>query len=224
MVGAGLTLAVLLLSGAPSDARMCFVSGTTIPTTEGYQQVALTAQALAGETGASLDIFDGTAEQRTEAMLELMRNDVSPILLFVEESEDPSAVSDCVRLHVRSPGGSEAPRVHLWHQGALFFDSGSSELTSVARTTVRFVMPHYQPGRTVISLIAHADLKGSAEANLRLSQARVRATIDALIRMGVRESDIEAVAKGESRPRRQTPDGVSEPLNRRVEIYTRVRP
>ena len=40
-----------------------------------------------------------------------------------------------------------------------------------------------------------------------------------LIREGVRTGEIEIFARGESEPLVQTPDGVREPRNRRVQIF-----
>jgi outer membrane protein OmpA-like peptidoglycan-associated protein len=56
---------------------------------------------------------------------------------------------------------------------------------------------------------------------MALSLRRANAVKNALVRAGVRESDISVVGLGESQPLVPTADGVREAQNRRVEIVIR---
>jgi OOP family OmpA-OmpF porin len=102
----------------------------------------------------------------------------------------------------------------------VFFDFNRSDITSDARQVITQAADNARKagGTSRITLTGHADRAGSAQYNLRLSQRRADAVKAELIRMGVPANDIATVAKGESDPLVQTPDGVREPRNRRVEI------
>ncbi len=70
-----------------------------------------------------------------------------------------------------------------------------------------------------LELMAHADRSGSDAHNDRLSQRRLQSVVEVLEKMGVAKERI-TVARfyGETQPKVQTPDGVREAANRRVEI------
>jgi OmpA-OmpF porin, OOP family len=73
-------------------------------------------------------------------------------------------------------------------------------------------------GEAQVSIAGHTDRKGSDQYNVGLSQ-RVAANVRAyLASRGIPDGVITTEAYGESRPLVDTPDGVSEPQNRRVEI------
>ena len=78
-------------------------------------------------------------------------------------------------------------------------------------------------GRTAsdISIIGHSDRAGSDEYNFQLSLRRARTVRDSLIANGIATNLMEVTSHGENDPIVKTPDGVSEPLNRRVEIMIR---
>lgn len=69
-----------------------------------------------------------------------------------------------------------------------------------------------------LSLAGHADRSGSDRYNQALSQRRANNVAAKLAAAGVGSDAISIKAYGESSPAVQTPDGVREPLNRRVEI------
>lgn len=72
-----------------------------------------------------------------------------------------------------------------------------------------------------ITVIGHTDRAGSDEANLVLSVKRAEAVRDILVAGGVSAQIIQVVGRGELEPAVVTEDGVTEPLNRRVEISVR---
>ena len=74
-----------------------------------------------------------------------------------------------------------------------------------------------------IGIIGHSDRAGSDEYNYQLSLSRARAltltaVYDIFVAKGIDPQLMEVTSHGENDPIVQTPDGVSEPLNRRVEI------
>lgn len=72
-----------------------------------------------------------------------------------------------------------------------------------------------------ISVIGHTDRVGSIEDNDQLSRLRAESVQRYIQSTGVRTSSIEAAGRGEREPLIETPDGVAEPRNRRVEIRVR---
>jgi len=73
-------------------------------------------------------------------------------------------------------------------------------------------------GWTSLSVSGHTDASGSTPYNARLSDRRAKNIAGLLVGAGVAASAITIESFGESRPAVPTPDGVREPLNRRVEI------
>ncbi len=65
----------------------------------------------------------------------------------------------------------------------------------------------------------HTDTVGSAASNQRLSERRAAAVRDHLVRrFGIAPGRLQAVGLGETQPAVPTPDGRSEPRNRRVQV------
>ena len=69
-----------------------------------------------------------------------------------------------------------------------------------------------------IKLGGHADLAGSDKYNMELSKRRNDSVLNVLVKNGAKDSMIEKVAYGEKMPVKATKDGVSEKLNRRVDV------
>ncbi len=72
-----------------------------------------------------------------------------------------------------------------------------------------------------ISIIGHSDRAGSDKYNYQLSLRRATSVFDTFVATGINPQRIEVTSHGENNPIVKTPDGVSEPLNRRVEIIIR---
>lgn len=69
-----------------------------------------------------------------------------------------------------------------------------------------------------ISATGHADRSGSEDYNMALSLRRADSVREALIAGGIDPNAITVAGRGESEPAVETPDGVKEQANRRVEI------
>ncbi|MGE4527687.1 MAG: OmpA family protein [Rhodospirillaceae bacterium] len=101
----------------------------------------------------------------------------------------------------------------------VFFDFDKATLTPEAQTILNKAAVAFKSGKKPrIDLTGHADRAGSETYNMKLSKRRADAVKAALVRLGVPAAEIGVAAKGESAPLVQTPDGVREPQNRRVEI------
>jgi outer membrane protein OmpA-like peptidoglycan-associated protein len=72
-----------------------------------------------------------------------------------------------------------------------------------------------------VLVVGHTDLVGSDPFNDALGQQRAETVRAALIRLGIPAEDVRATSRGKREPAVPTPDGVPEPLNRRVVIIVR---
>jgi outer membrane protein OmpA-like peptidoglycan-associated protein len=75
-------------------------------------------------------------------------------------------------------------------------------------------------GWKTLNVAGHADTSGSTAYNQKLSEERAKNVADLLHNAGVPAEAMTVQAFGETRPAVPTPDGVREPLNRRVEVNT----
>jgi outer membrane protein OmpA-like peptidoglycan-associated protein len=101
----------------------------------------------------------------------------------------------------------------------VFFDFDKSNLRSDAQKIVGDAAAYAKANKkTRIVTTGHADTSGTAAYNLALSERRAKAVKAELARLGIPESEVAVVFKGESSPMVATGDGVKEPQNRRVEI------
>ncbi|MBZ5562879.1 MAG: OmpA family protein [Acidobacteriia bacterium] len=74
---------------------------------------------------------------------------------------------------------------------------------------------------TDIEVIGHTDSTGTSESNLELGMRRAQAVAEVLRSMGMNTADMFVASHGENDPLVQTPKGVPEPKNRRVEVVVR---
>jgi len=101
----------------------------------------------------------------------------------------------------------------------VFFDFDKSNLRADAQKIVADAADYAKrTGKARISATGHADTSGTASYNLGLSERRAKAVKAELVKLGIPESEIVVLFKGESEPLVATGDGVKEPQNRRVEI------
>jgi OmpA-OmpF porin, OOP family len=104
-------------------------------------------------------------------------------------------------------------------QFTVYFDFDRSDLTAEgARVLQDAVATFRQTGAARIAVTGHTDLAGSQLYNMRLSKRRADTVRAALVRAGVPDGVISEAWRGKQQPAVQTPDGVREPRNRRVEI------
>jgi outer membrane protein OmpA-like peptidoglycan-associated protein len=113
-----------------------------------------------------------------------------------------------------APAPVQVPRTYL-----VFFDFDKADIRPEARRIIETAAANRKTANvTRLEVTGHADRSGSDRYNERLSMRRAEAVRAELVRLGVPANEIAIFAKGEREPLVQTPDGVREPQNRRVEI------
>jgi outer membrane protein OmpA-like peptidoglycan-associated protein len=104
----------------------------------------------------------------------------------------------------------------------MYFELDSDELTAVSKAAFEDARRRIAawPAAEVV-VIGHTDRAGSREYNDRLSRKRARTIANRLVSAGVSTDAIQVAGRGEHEPLIPTPDGATEPRNRRVEIKVR---
>lgn len=104
----------------------------------------------------------------------------------------------------------------------LYFEQGSSELTGQSRALLVDIIEEVaRRDHADVSVIGHTDRVSSETFNKGLALQRTRRVRDELIGQGVDAERLHARSHGENDPLVETPDGVAEPRNRRVEVIVR---
>jgi outer membrane protein OmpA-like peptidoglycan-associated protein len=107
----------------------------------------------------------------------------------------------------------------------VYFPLGKSTLSADASATIAQAAQEYQrTGQAKIAVRGHTDTSGSTERNQVLSERRAKAVSDALVSQGVPADAITQEALGETDLAVQTPKGVREAKNRRVQIIVEAAP
>jgi outer membrane protein OmpA-like peptidoglycan-associated protein len=147
----------------------------------------------------------------------------------VEERNQPKDEADCLTelnnsLAQLTPAAAPAPAPQPAAQAParpllVFFDWDKSDISQSARPTVDAIANTIKNTKPRHVLIAgHADRSGPDDYNMKLSKRRADTVAGDLARQGADRSTFQVEAYGETRPLVQTPDGVREPQNRRVEV------
>jgi len=133
----------------------------------------------------------------------------------------PAAAPAPAPVPVAAPAPTPAPKAipAAPKNFIVFFDFDKAQVTpEAARIISQAAAQSKTSGATRIDLTGHTDLAGADKYNQVLSLKRANAVKDQLVKLGVPADQIIVVAKGKTSPMVQTPDGVREPQNRRVEI------
>ena len=102
----------------------------------------------------------------------------------------------------------------------IFFDPNSTAITKDGGSVVDDVFNELADDTDyVIRLDGHTDRSGNAAFNKELSRRRAVAVQNSLTKRGLSKGKFNITAYGEEMPLIQTPDGVKEKANRRVEIF-----
>jgi len=125
---------------------------------------------------------------------------------------------------VPPPPPAPAPACTIQLPVKLYFDFDVDVPSPEARDVVSRVVQSMQTcGWSGLAVTGHADRSGSDAYNQKLSERRARNVVDLITAAGVAANAVTIDAKGESQPAVPTPDGVREPLNRRVEVTSTSR-
>ena len=104
----------------------------------------------------------------------------------------------------------------------LFFETGQNQITPesqrVLDQAIADIQRRVQPE---VSVIGHTDTMDGSEANFQLGFVRATEVSSFLLGRGVLPGIIEVRSHGEGDLAIPTPDNVSEPRNRRVEVFVR---
>lgn len=107
---------------------------------------------------------------------------------------------------------------------SIYFELAKSDITTESYPVLDKIVEYLLENNQVnFEISAHTDSRGSAQNNLKLSEARAKSVYDYLISKGVKQSQIVSKGFGETKPINKCKDGVkcSEEdysLNRRVEF------
>ena len=103
--------------------------------------------------------------------------------------------------------------------GDVLFSSGQAQLVEGGRASLAEVVDLLQtePSKK-IRVEGHTDSLGDGAANLKLSEQRAQAVLDALVSLGVDSSRISAVGMGEDFPIASNDDEAGRASNRRVDV------
>jgi outer membrane protein OmpA-like peptidoglycan-associated protein len=93
----------------------------------------------------------------------------------------------------------------------------NANVSSEGKQHIREIAVKMTPGKKVL-VVGHTDNTGPYDYNFNLSKKRALAAKNELVKYGVNPSDIDVQAKSYSELLVETPKGVREPMNRRVEI------
>lgn len=175
-----------------------------------YRYVGTTDRDLRTDSG--IDVDSDSGEHRI--MVGLRWSFGAPKPMPVAEPK-PVPVQAPAPAPVAKPAPApEAPRNYL-----VFFDWDKADITADARAIITAAAANAKTMTvTRIETTGHADRSGTDAYNLRLSKRRADAVKAELARLGIPSKEIVVRWKGEREPLVQTPDGVREPQNRRVEI------
>jgi len=101
----------------------------------------------------------------------------------------------------------------------VLFPLGKATLDSAAQATIASAKQEFdRTGSARVSIVGHTDTSGNAVFNQQLSERRAKVITDALVGLGVPQSDISASGVGETDLAVQTGPNVREARNRRTEI------
>ena len=104
----------------------------------------------------------------------------------------------------------------------MYFDSGKATPIKKSVQLIPEILEAIKARKSNSVVVAgHTDTVGAVEYNQKLSELRAKSVADALVAKGVDKAIIAIEFYGEERLLVETPDNVTEPGNRRVEIIAR---
>ena len=104
----------------------------------------------------------------------------------------------------------------------LYFGSNSANLTEDSvKLLPEIIAQIIKSASSDVSIIGHTDRVGNKEMNLRLSTDRAKTVFEQLVKLGATPAIFEVTSHGMENPLVDTPEGIAEPKNRRVEVVVR---
>ena len=106
----------------------------------------------------------------------------------------------------------------------VYFDFDKTDLSDQSLATIGDAAAYAATSsKSLVVVEGHTDLAGSSDYNDGLAADRAEVVAGNLRDVGVPKGDVAVSSYGQELPAVATPDGVAEPLNRRVEIQVRGR-
>ncbi len=106
----------------------------------------------------------------------------------------------------------------------VYFDFDKSDLSDQSLATIADAVAYAgTSSKSLVVVEGHTDLAGSSDYNDGLAADRAERLAYRIREFGVPKNDAAVSSYGQELPAVATPDGVAEPLNRRVEIQVRGR-
>lgn len=175
--------------------------------------------ALDGTARSSHPQDAAIAQSRLECWMEQAEENIQFDHIARCRSEFEAAMG---RIEAAAPAAAPAPPpVAAAPTGpwVVYFDFDRSEITYEGQLEINkaWKAADDNPNAPMV-VMGHTDLASPADYNLGLSQRRARAVVEVLDTLGIDTNRITVGAVGQTQPAVPTPDGVREPLNRRVEI------
>lgn len=101
----------------------------------------------------------------------------------------------------------------------IYFHTNTTNMVPESRKTLTAIFDAIKHRKAImISVSGHTDASGSEKMNEKLARNRALAISELLVQNGVDASLLAVTSHGKGNQLVITPDGVSEPLNRRVEV------
>jgi outer membrane protein OmpA-like peptidoglycan-associated protein len=173
---------------------------------------ATAREAREGITLARGAVMNQAEARRAQSELEQREGELRVALgLLAMAAAERGAIMDQDRGPVRVTG--------------VFFESGSDELSPVARQQLDIVAAELEASPDLSTVIeGFTDARGDEEQNLELSERRARVVRQYLSSRGVEAERLEAIGLGESYPVASNTTLTGRATNRRVEIATGADP
>jgi outer membrane protein OmpA-like peptidoglycan-associated protein len=137
----------------------------------------------------------------------------------VSGSTAPSAVTTADPAFIRETFGEVlAAEPAPPERFILYFEAGTTSLVPASRSLLRTIAASIQRrGAIAVSISGHTDATGSDQLNDKLALERAERVRALLEEQGVASALMSVTSHGKGNPAVPTPDGASEPRNRRVE-------
>ncbi len=104
----------------------------------------------------------------------------------------------------------------------LYFKTDTTELTEQsARQLPKILTTIRRRSAPEVDVSGHTDKFGTKSYNVKFARNRAEVVRDKIVEIGVQAERVTVSSHGENNPLMPTPDGVREPLNRRVEVVVR---
>ena len=156
-------------------------------------------------------VYLNIKEGNKETWAEVFADDYGYFLTIVEKGEVEQEITANAILEELNKTG----KVILY----INFDSGKSTIKSESMPVVDQIIEMMKQATDIqISVEGHTDSDGKNDANLKLSEARAKSVVDAIVKGGINNSRLTSAGYGEDKPIADNKTEEGKAKNRRVEL------